>query len=104
MSRTKKSITIPIVEAHTNRVVGGFCSDRDAVSSQELQALAHLKQLRLQADQVKSLLKKACGTEKMDLDQKLDRLRKEASIWRKKREQATREKNIALGHVILPVE
>lgn len=102
---TYRKIDIVVVEHGSNRVAGGFCSTMDAVSEAELQALAALKKLRAEADQVKVLLSVAENTaQKATLNQRLATLRQEAAVWRAKREEATREKHVALGHVTVPLK
>lgn len=103
LTRKNRAIAIPIVEHGSNRVVGGFCASMDVVSAPELQALAQLKTLRARAEQVKLRLRETVDIEEKNfLSQRLETLRKEAAIWRAKREQATKEKHLALGHVRLP--
>ncbi|MBF0311680.1 MAG: hypothetical protein HQL56_19385, partial [Magnetococcales bacterium] len=46
--------TIPIVDHASQRVSGGFCSTRDAVSDEESAALAELRRLHQAAQEVKS--------------------------------------------------
>ena len=102
---TYRKIDIVVVEHGSNRVAGGFCSTMDAVSESELQALAALKKLRTEADQLKTLLSETGDTtQKAALSQRLTTLRQEAAVWRAKREQATREKHVALGHVTVSLE
>ncbi|MEO5362130.1 MAG: hypothetical protein H7838_00695 [Magnetococcus sp. DMHC-8] len=101
MAATGKPIGIPIVEESTGRVVGGFCATQEAVSAQELTALAQLKRLRAEADTIKRQLHE--GAEQEALLQRLTQLRQEAAVWRARREQATLEKHVALGHATLPV-
>lgn len=96
-----KLIHIPIVEAGSNRVVGGFCATQEAVSAAELAALTQLKQLRIAAEAIKERLQAGAGADEESLTQHLAALRQEAAIWRGKREQATLEKHLALGHVTL---
>ena len=99
----KRQINIPVVEHGSNRVVGGFCSTMDAVSHQELQALAELKKRRVEAEQIKKRLRENQNPdEKPALKRRLQTLRQEAAIWRDKREHATHDKHVALGHVSLP--
>lgn len=99
-----RAIAIPIVEHGSNRVVGGFCSTTDVVSALELQALARLKALRTEANQVKLCIKEAVDPkDRAHFVQRLQVLRQEASVWRAKREQATREKHVALGHLPSPI-
>ncbi|MBF0400661.1 MAG: hypothetical protein HQL90_07820 [Magnetococcales bacterium] len=100
----RKWIEIPIVEQGSNRVVGGFCSTLDAVSAAELEALRQLKRLRAEAEQVKQQLQTQSGEERERLTRRLEALRQEAAVWRNKREQATLEKHLALGHVTLSVQ
>ncbi|MEO5338960.1 MAG: hypothetical protein H7837_00375 [Magnetococcus sp. MYC-9] len=104
MAGTGRAIAIPIVEQGSNRVVGGFCSTLDAVSPQELQALTQLKRLRSEAEAVKQQLQTAPAEEQAQLSQHLQRLREEAALWRAKREQATLDKHVALGHAVLPMQ
>ncbi|MBF0148303.1 MAG: hypothetical protein HQL84_18715 [Magnetococcales bacterium] len=96
--------TIPIVEANSNRIAGSFCSTMDAVSADELAALAHLRELTQHAREVKGQLKNANEDERVILERRLEELRIQAGIWQGKRRQATEEKNIRLGHATLPVE
>ncbi|MEO5354615.1 MAG: hypothetical protein H7835_15540 [Magnetococcus sp. XQGC-1] len=98
-----KLLAIPIVEEGNNRVVGGFCAAPEAVSGAELQALAQLKRLRTEAEAVKQQLRQEGNLDRDALTQQLEALRQEAAVWRAKREQATLEKHVALGHATLPV-
>ncbi|MEO5329145.1 MAG: hypothetical protein H7829_12985 [Magnetococcus sp. THC-1_WYH] len=96
---------IPIIEAHSHRIVGSFCSTMDAVSQEELAALTQLRELTTQARDIKALLKNnPPEMEKTSLESRLEELRAEAASWQEKRRQATHEKNVRLGHTILPVE
>lgn len=98
-----RMINIPIVELESNRIAGGFCASVDVVSSRELQALAHIKTLRLEAEQIKGRLRGAVDADKKaQLSERLKVLRAEAAVWRAKREQATHDKHVALGHIVLP--
>ncbi|WP_130471281.1 hypothetical protein [Candidatus Magnetaquicoccus inordinatus] len=99
----KRSLNIPIVEQGKNQVVGSFCATLDAVSPEELTALAELKRLREEAERVKQALSVAALEERLALAEQLQQLRQEASVWRARREQATLEKHVALGHTTLPV-
>ncbi|MBF0161670.1 MAG: hypothetical protein HQL88_05220 [Magnetococcales bacterium] len=95
-----KPIAIPIVEQGSNRVVGGFCSTMDAVSPQELDALAQLKRLHGEAEEIKQRLPVESGAAQAALTQRLQEVRQEAALWRARREEATREKHVALGHTV----
>ncbi|HAT50002.1 MAG: hypothetical protein HQL07_11410 [Nitrospirae bacterium] len=96
---------IPIIEAHSHRIVGSFCSTMDAVSQDELAALTQIRELTTQAREIKTLLKNnPPETEKISLENRLKELRTQANLWQEKRRQATHEKNVRLGHTILPVE
>lgn len=101
---TGKWISIPIVEAESNRVVGGFCATQEAISPSELAALAQLKRLRTEAEAIKERLQAGAGADEESLTERLAALRQEAAIWRKKREEATLAKHQALGHVTLSVQ
>jgi hypothetical protein len=103
MAGSGKLAAIPIVEEGSNRVVGGFCAAPEAVSDAELQALAQLKRLRTEAEAVKQRLRQGENADRDALTQQLAVLRQEAAVWRAKREQATLEKHVALGHATLPV-
>ncbi|MBF0184400.1 MAG: hypothetical protein HQM06_08430 [Magnetococcales bacterium] len=99
----KKFLNIPIVEQGSNQVVGSLCSTLDAVSADELAALAELKRLQREAEAVKQQLAQASAEEGQALAERLAQLRQEAAAWRQRREQATLEKHVALGHTTLPV-
>ncbi|MBF0110417.1 MAG: hypothetical protein HQL76_14715 [Magnetococcales bacterium] len=103
MNTTNFSI-IPIMEANSNRIAGSFCSTMDAVTKEELAALQQLRELTGQAKEVKRLLKTVEGNdERLALEKRLESLRTEATTWQARREQTTLEKNVRLGHAILPV-
>ena len=102
MAASGRPIGIPIVEEGSHRVVGGFCAAPEVVSAQELQALAQLKRLRAEAEAIKQRLQS--GVDRDLLLPRLEGLRREAAVWRAKREQATLEKHVALGHATLPVQ
>ena len=97
-------LNIPIVDQSSNRIAGGFCStpEPQAVSTDEIAALAKLKELREKALVIKKRLKTASPQEKKTLQDSLAALRLEADAWKKIREEANREKHIALGHVTIP--
>ncbi|MBF0153293.1 MAG: hypothetical protein HQL64_06085 [Magnetococcales bacterium] len=98
-----RSKPIPIIDAQSSQVVGGFCSSLDAITTAELNALHHLRKLRTEADAIKSRLASTeDSTTREEMRQRLAHLRQEADHWRQLREQATREKHIALGHTALP--
>jgi hypothetical protein len=98
-----KAFNIPIVEQGKSQVVGSFCSSSDALSAEELTALAQLKQLQTAAEKVKQDLAMAKEEERQAMQEQLDQLRQEAGVWRMRREQATMAKHVALGHTTLPV-
>ena len=98
-----KAFNIPIVEQGKSQVVGSFCSSLDALSAEELAALAQLKRLQAEAEQVKQALSVAAVGERPVLEEQLAQLRQEAGQWRLRREQATMAKHVALGHTTLPV-
>ncbi|MBF0097542.1 MAG: hypothetical protein HQM04_14560 [Magnetococcales bacterium] len=98
-----KAFNIPIVEQGKNQVVGSFCSSLDALSNEELSALAQLKRLQTAAEKVKQALSIANAEEQQALQEQLNQLRQEAGTWRIRREQATIAKHVALGHTTLPV-
>ncbi|MBF0426874.1 MAG: hypothetical protein HQL66_13760 [Magnetococcales bacterium] len=105
MADQVKHVAIPIVDAQSSRVVGGFCASLDAVTEAELAALQRLRELRAAADTVKARLSAVSDpTERAVLRQQLVALRQEAGQWREAREQATREKHIALGHASPPIQ
>ncbi|HIJ85407.1 MAG: hypothetical protein HW380_1850 [Magnetococcales bacterium] len=97
--------SIPIIEAGSHRVVGSFCSTMDAVSADELAALAQLRELARQAKEIKALLRNTReAEEKILLENRLEGLRNQAIPWQEKRRQATHEKNVRLGHATLPID
>ena len=57
---------------------------------------------RIAAEAIKERLQAGAGADEESLTQHLAALRQEAATWRGKREQATLEKHLALGHVTLP--
>jgi hypothetical protein len=95
--------SIPIVEAGSNRVAGSFCSTKDAVTKEELDTLGHLRTLHLEARDVKKQLKIAKGSQQEALLVKLEELRVQAKYWQGQRREATKQKNISLGHTTLPL-
>ncbi|MBF0135293.1 MAG: hypothetical protein H7833_12275 [Magnetococcus sp. DMHC-1] len=104
MKGQRPPITIPIVDAASARIAGGFCASREAVTADELTALHHLRTLRAEAETIKTRLAETLDAPTRDtLQQRLDTLRQEANHWRTVRSQATLDKHIALGHATLPV-
>lgn len=98
--KTKIS-AIPVVDAVSHRIVGGFCSNREVVTRDEETALDQLRHLREEATRIKNRLAEADPDQRNSLEMALASLRQEATHWRQQREQATRNKHIALGHVSL---
>ncbi|MBF0124243.1 MAG: hypothetical protein HQL60_02765 [Magnetococcales bacterium] len=97
----ERRIIIPIIEVTGNqqRVAGNFCSTSDAVSAAELEALAQLRRLHQQAQQIKRDLSQTDNIETRQLLQfQLQQLRQEADLWQQKRRQASHDKLVALGH------
>lgn len=99
----KKFPAIPIVEASSNRVAGGFCATMDALSADELTLLAQLKELSDQAKRIKARMKTAGAEERILLEKSLEDLRTQARLLQEKRRQATQEKNIRLGHATVSI-
>ncbi len=106
MKPIRKLISIPVVQAKTGPdfVIGAkSCSTQDAISQQELDALAEIRKLRERANDLKTRLKHLPpGRERDDLNQQLTTLRQEALLWQDRRKKATAEKHVALGHVDPP--
>ncbi|MBF0623487.1 MAG: hypothetical protein HQL82_01640 [Magnetococcales bacterium] len=101
-----KPIAIPILEAGSVQIKGGFCSSRDALTAAELEALAQLRRLREQGEAIKGHLRQIpAGPQREALTAALAELRAQAAHWRERREQATRDKHVTLGHgVALPLD
>ena len=100
MMKLKKPINIPIIEAKSGTVVGGFCTTRDVVSNEEVAALEKLYELQQQARAIKRQLQHTDHAATIArLEQSLEQLRREAALWREKRLQATFAKHVALGHI-----
>ncbi|MBF0612130.1 MAG: hypothetical protein G8345_19270 [Magnetococcales bacterium] len=97
-------LSIPIVDAATRKVAGGFCSTRDAVSDDEIAALEQLRRLREEGQRIKTLLESAPEAARTDYARQLSDLRQQAAHWREIKEQATLAKNRALGHVTLALD
>ncbi|MBF0158494.1 MAG: hypothetical protein HQL58_03125 [Magnetococcales bacterium] len=99
----RRTLAIPIVEVTDNgtpsRVAGHFCSTLDAVTTAELEALAQLRRLHQQAQQLKQQLSRANETTAQPLQQQLQMLRQEAKLWQERRRQASFDKLVALGHI-----
>lgn len=100
----RKPLAIPIVDAATQRVAGGFCQTREAVSEDELAALEQLRRLRAEAQEIKSLLEQAPPPDRPPLANRLTELRQQAALWRQRKEEATQAKHQALGHVTLALD
>lgn len=101
-----KPFPIPVVvaKAGPDFVIGAkSCSTQDAVSNDELQALAEIRRLRGLADGIKSRLAELkAGPERDGLNRELDALRRDALLWHERRRQATAAKHVALGHAEPP--
>lgn len=108
MRKGYKIITLPVLEQNgtgVTRAAGGFCNTRDAVSDEELEALAELKRLHRRAREVKERLAGSVGEdERQGLERELESLRREGELWRKRREEATAAKHARLGNVTLPLD
>jgi len=106
MKPGRKLISIPVIQAKSppDFVIGAkSCSTQEAVSQQELEALAEIRRLRKQADEIKMRLKSlGAGSERDELTRQLTALRQEALLWQDRRKKATAEKHVALGHVDPP--
>ncbi|MBF0284969.1 MAG: hypothetical protein HQL51_10980 [Magnetococcales bacterium] len=106
----KKYIAIPVVEAASRRVAGGFCSTQDAVSADELAALQEIRRIRDEIGRIKTRLdappdaQDATESHREALREQLEALRDEGKMWSLIREEANRAKHRALGHVTLPLD
>jgi uncharacterized lipoprotein YehR (DUF1307 family) len=104
MSKYSKLLSIPIVEAGSNRIAGSMCSTMDAVTQEELETLEHLRTLHQQAREIKKKIKVTDKKAQEALSVKLEELRVQAKYWQEQRKEATKNKNTALGHTILPID
>jgi hypothetical protein len=104
MTKPYKLISIPIIEAGSQRVAGSFCATKDAITKEELLTLEHLRSLHQQATEIKKQIKQCGEKEKDQLLIKLDELRIQAKYWQEQRKDATKNKNISLGHTTLPID
>lgn len=95
-----KPINIPVLQQVSGQGPTASCSTMDAVSSDELAALFQLKTLRDQATALKARLPQVAGMERIALLDQIEQLRRDAAVWREKREKANYEKHVALGHAV----
>lgn len=104
MRKYNNLLSIPIVEAGSNRVAGSFCSTTDALTRDELEILEKLRTLQKEARPLKKQIKTATPEKQEPLRVRLEELRVQGKYWQELRKQATHDKNIALGHTILPID
>jgi hypothetical protein len=67
MQSYKKLLSIPTVEASSNKVVGTLCSSKEALTKEELDILAQIRNLHQQATKIKKQIKIADKTEEEPL-------------------------------------
>lgn len=104
-----KILTLPVLEQKPDgeeRMAGGFCTTRDAVSDEELTALAELKKLHQAAKEVKERLAALPdhAPERPTLELELENLRQAGNLWRQRKDEATAAKHARLGNVTLPLD